>query len=80
MGLLASINNITNRRFQREIDLLHIINVIVIRRKIWVACDKEYCEDIKSNKIKFLCKSMARFMLFMDFYWSIMIIRKYATG
>ena len=77
MGLLSSVNNITKRRFQRFIDLLHIINIIVLRRKVWVECDKEYCEDIKSNKIRFFTKSLARFMLFMDLYWSIMIIRKY---
>jgi hypothetical protein len=77
MGLLSSLNTLTHRRFQRSFDFLHIINIIIFRRRIWMECDQKDCKEIKSDTIRMLTKSMTKFMLIMDLYWSILIVRKY---
>jgi hypothetical protein len=75
MGFLACLNIVTNRKFNKLINILHLLNIFLVRIPIWREIQTINIPKVKSSFIRPYFNALANAMYGLDLYWAFLIIR-----
>ena len=75
MGFLACLNVVTQRKYSSFINILHLLNIYFVRRKLWLEIYKQNIPNVSSSFIRQYCKSVIVGICTLDIYWAFLIIR-----
>ena len=75
MAVLSCLDVATGRRFKKYIRILHLLNIALVRRKMWTTCRDIRMRVVKSEKIRMVTTGILNAMLCLDAYWFFTIVK-----
>ena len=80
MGFLACLNVLTKRKFKKLINVLHLLNIFMVRIPIWREIQTINIPKVKSSLIRTYLNTLAYAMYGLDIYWAFLIIRGFSRS
>ena len=78
MAVLTCLDKLTQRRFKTTFIILHLLNIALVRRRVWLTCRDESSKNVKSKRVRSFVKAMCNAMLMLDVYWTGLLLKQLA--
>jgi hypothetical protein len=75
MAVLSCLDVLTSRRHRTLFGALHMLNLIFVRRPIWIKLRDESSEDLKTERSRRVIKTLANATMCLDVYWMLTILK-----